>query len=219
MELIKVATSQLGQKEIAGPQHNPTIVGYAHAIGLTWVSDDETPWCAIFAAWCAKQVGLKYPKSALARTWMDVGLPTTQPEPGDVVVFWREDPLSYKGHVGFYMGHSHDGKRVYCLGGNQGNQVSITAYSTDFLLGYRRLVPSSIITLPDAPLKRGNTGTAVVQLQDALKAANYAPGTSDGIFGALTEAALKLLQANGGLKVDGVYDKKTRVYLMTVLGG
>ena len=148
---------------------------------------------------------------------MDVGMVVTQPEPGEVVVFWREKPDSYKGHVGFYMGYSQDGNRIYCLGGNQGNQVGISAYGADFLLGFRRLVKTSIINLPTGVLKKGDTGQRVVQLQDALKAANYAVGTSDGIFGQRTEDALKQVQANGGLKVDEVYGPKTRNYLNTIL--
>lgn len=211
--------SQMGQKEITGPEHNPTIVNYAHEIGLTWINDDETPWCAVFVGWCAKQAHLKYPKSALARSWMDVGIPVAQPEPGDVVIFWRESITSTKGHVGFYMGHSIDGLRIYCLGGNQGNQVSISAYGKDYLLGFRRLAASSVITLPDGVLKKGDTGERVVQLQDALKLANYKVGTSDGHFGQRTEDALKQLQANGGLTVDGAYGSKTKNYLNTVLNG
>ena len=67
-ELLKIATSQLGQKEISGPEDNPTIVNYAKEIGLSWINDDETPWCSVFVGWCALKAGLSYSKSALARS-------------------------------------------------------------------------------------------------------------------------------------------------------
>lgn len=216
-ELLKIATSQLGQKEISGPEDNPAIVNYAKEIGLSWINDDETPWCSVFVGWCALKAGLSYSKSALARSWLHIGTPVNVPEPGDVVVFWRESLLGTSGHVGFFMGYSQDLKRIYCLGGNQGNQVSISAQSAERLLGFRRLAKSAIISLPEGVLRKGDTGEKVVQLQDAMKAANYEVGTSDGVFGAKMDAAIKLLQANGGLKADGVYGPKTKNLLNTIL--
>jgi len=217
-ELLKQAFTQYGVKEVSGPQHNKTIVGYAKAIGLDWVNDDETPWCSIFVSWVAKKCKLKYSKLANARSWMNIGLPTQKPEPGDVVVFWRESPESWKGHVGFFTGFSQDGTRVYCLGGNQGNQVSISAYPTDTVLGFRKLQSSSkIINLPDGILKRGDTGERVKQLQMALNMANYNVGTADGIFGGMTETALKKFQTNAGLSAVGQYGPKTRDILSSIL--
>ena len=216
-ELIKIAASQLGQKEISGPEDNPTIVNYSKSIGIQWINDDETPWCSVFVGWCAQQAGLKFSTSALARSWMHIGTPTSHPEPGDVVVFWRESKESSKGHVGFYVGYSQDQSRIYCLGGNQGNQVSISAQSSERLLGFRRLTASTMIDLPDGVLKAGQHGPKVARLQDALKAAGYEVGTSDGIFGNRTTSALKLLQANGGLTADGIYGPGTKNLLNTIL--
>jgi uncharacterized protein (TIGR02594 family) len=135
--LLEIATSQLGVKEISGPVDNVTIVHYAKQSGFEWVDDDETPWCSIFVNWVAMKAGLKRSKLANARSWMDVGTPTTDPEPGDIVIFWRDSPESWQGHVGFFMGFSKDLSRVYCLGGNQGNQVSISAMKADKVLGCR----------------------------------------------------------------------------------
>ena len=100
---------------------------------------------------------------------------------------------------------------------DRGNQVSISAQSAERLLGFRRLAKSAIISLPEGVLRKGDTGEKVVQLQDAMKAANYEVGTSDGVFGAKMDAAIKLLQANGGLKADGVYGPKTKNLLNTIL--
>ncbi len=218
-KLLQIAIAELGEKEISGPQDNPTIVNYAKEAGFSWVDDDETPWCSIFVNWVAKKAGLKASGKANARSWLLEGLNVdTAPEPGDVVIFWRGSPDSWLGHVGFFLGFSIDGERVYCLGGNQGNQVSISAFSMDNVLGFRRLAASGMIALPDPVLKKNDKGNKVKALQDALKAAGIDCGTSDGDFGTLTENAVKLLQSmKTGLTVDGVYNEATKDFLFEVL--
>lgn len=216
-DLLEVATSQLGVAEIKGQDDNPVIVNYAKEAGITAISDDETPWCSTFVSWCVKQAGLSYSRKANARSWMAFGQSTSSPEPGDVVVFWRESPESWKGHVGFYMGHSADLQRVYCLGGNQGNRVSISAYKASTVLGFRRLTRSFVNAIPKPVLKNGSRGAEVVKLQDALKQLNYHVGTSDGAFGTNTEAKLRQFQANNRLGVDGVYGGASQNMLITLL--
>lgn len=137
-KIIQKAVSQLGVKEIVGPQHNPTIVNYAKSIGATWVNDDETPWCAIFVQWCLKECGFKYSSSALARSFEKYGEEQKNPSPGDIVVFWRKSPTAGTGHVGFFMGYAQDGN-IFVLGGNQGNQVSISKYPKSNLIGFRKI--------------------------------------------------------------------------------
>ena len=53
-------------------------------------------------------------------------------------------------------------------------------------------------------LKRGASGTAVRQLQAALKEAGHDPGPIDGHFGPATEAAVRAFQQEKGIAVDGV---------------
>jgi len=81
-------------------------------------------------------VGQRGPQSPAARSWLKWGKPVSKPLPGDVAVFWRESPSSWKGHVGFYLGEV--GGYVVVLGGNQGNKVSVRYYKRSQLLGYRR---------------------------------------------------------------------------------
>ena len=218
-KILKIAIAELGQKEISGPQNNPTIVNYAKEAGFAWVDDDETPWCSIFVNWVAKKAGLKQSGKANARSWLLEGLNVdAAPEPGDIVVFWRGSPDSWIGHVGFFFGFSIDGERVYCLGGNQGNQVSVSAYPIDNVLGFRRLYDKGMIALPAPTLRKHDAGDHVKALQDALKAAGFDCGTSDGDFGTLTEDAVKLLQSmKTGLTVDGVYNPATKDFLFEVL--
>lgn len=218
-KILKIAVAELGEKEIQGPEDNPTIVNYAKEAGFDWIDDDETPWCSIFVNWVARKAGLKASGKANARSWMLEGINVdNSPEPGDVVVFWRGSPDSWKGHVGFFFGFSNDGERVYCLGGNQGNQVSVSAFSVDNVLGFRRLAASGMTSIPDPVLKRDDQGDRIKDLQDALKAANIDCGTSDGDFGPMTEDAVKLLQSmKTGLTINGVYNQETRDFLFEIL--
>jgi uncharacterized protein (TIGR02594 family) len=217
--ILKIAAAELGQKEIAGPGNNPSIINYAKESGFKWVNDDETPWCSIFVNWIAQKVGLQRSNNANARSWLSVGQSVDQaPEPGDIVVFWRESIDSWKGHVGIFLGFSVDAKRVYCLGGNQGNQVSVTAFSKENILGFRRVSNKSTLSIPDKILKKNDTGNDVKALQDALKAININCGTSDGDFGPLTENAVKKLQSmKTNLTINGVFDAPTRSFLFEIL--
>lgn len=58
-----------------------------------------------------------------------------------------------------------------------------------------------------APLRRGDRGDAVRALQAALGL------LSDGIFGPVTEAALKRFQRERGLTVDGIFGPQSRAAL------
>jgi peptidoglycan hydrolase-like protein with peptidoglycan-binding domain len=53
-------------------------------------------------------------------------------------------------------------------------------------------------------LRHGSSGTAVRQLQEALKEAGHDPGPIDGEFGPATEAAVRAFQQEKEIAVDGV---------------
>lgn len=216
---IQIAVAELGQKEIVGPENNPRIEEYAKEIGVWPFNDDETAWCSIFINWVAKKANLKKSEKVNARSWLVVGQSAdSNPSPGDIVVFWREKPESWKGHVGIFLGFSKDGERVFCLGGNQGNQVSISAYPTNTVLGYRRLTSEGIVTVPDKELKKGDYGDSVKELQTALKSIGLDCGTIDGDFGPRTEAAVKQLQTmKTGLPINGIFDNETRILLLELI--
>src|SRR5690606_10169784 len=59
------------------------------------------------------------------------------------------------------------------------------------------------------PLRRGDRGTAVWDLQNLLKYTGFDPGAIDGVFGPATEAAVKAAQKAFGLVVDGIAGPKT----------
>ncbi len=217
-KLLKIAFNELGTEEIVGDKHNPQILKYASDTKISGITTDEIAWCSTFVNWVAWKAGLQHSGKANARSWLNIGTKVTVPEPGDVVVFWRESPQSWKGHVGFFMGFSMDKKRVYTLGGNQGNRVSVSAYRIENVLSYQRLAPSKQIIVPDPVLKRNSKGPAVVALQDALKLLAINVGTSDGDFGKNTENGVKELQTRKpNLTIDGIYNAETRDLLESLL--
>ncbi len=217
-QLLKIAFNELGTEEIVGDQHNPEVLKYAKDTKIAGVTTDEIPWCSTFVNWVAWKAGLQISGKANARSWLNIGTKVTVPEPGDVVVFWRESPQSWKGHVGFFIGFSFDKKRVYTLGGNQGNRVSVSAYRVDNVLSFQRLAPSKQLVIPDPILKRNSKGPAVVALQDALKLLSINIGTSDGDYGKKTEDGIKELQTRKpNLTIDGIYNSATRDLLESLL--
>lgn len=132
-----------GLKEVPGPVDNPVIVGWFKELGYDDIDDDETAWCSCCLNVMAKRCGLEYTGKLDARSWMKVGRAIQDPEIGHVVVFWRGDRNGWKGHVGLFAGYTEDKKRIFTLGGNQGNMLGIRAYpveALDFgLLGFREL--------------------------------------------------------------------------------
>jgi uncharacterized protein (TIGR02594 family) len=135
---IEIALSQYGITEILGhDKNNPEIMKYFSEIGKNWVKDDETAWCSAFVNWVCKKAGHGYSGELNARSWLQTGIETKSPEMGDIVVFWRESPDSWKGHVAFYI--KEDKNHVWVLGGNQNNQVNIRVYLKSQLLQYRSI--------------------------------------------------------------------------------
>jgi uncharacterized protein (TIGR02594 family) len=131
----KFAQSKLGLKEIKGAEHNPQIIEMFAAVGHSWITDDETPWCAAFVGWCLKSVRIPHLNEVAARKYEKYGNETKTPAVGDIVVIWRGSPASWMGHVGFL--HSMDEKYIHILGGNQGNEVSVRRYERKRLLSFR----------------------------------------------------------------------------------
>ena len=137
-ELLNIALKEYGEKEIRGEKHNQRIIQYAADIGFgNSVLSDETAWCSIFINWCAQQSGLERSKKLNARSWLKIGRAVTSPRLGDVVIFWRDKPKSWKGHVAIYINETKND--VWCLGGNQDNTVKIKQYPKNRVLEYRKL--------------------------------------------------------------------------------
>lgn len=138
--MIKEAVKYYGLKEIPGVQHNDQILKFFKETGNGKIRTDEDAWCSVFVSFCAKQNGFVFTKKATAKSWMEVGKEVKNPLPGDVVIFWRDDKNSWKGHAAIYIGQDENGD-VICIGGNQDDEVNIGYYSGDHVVGYRRITP------------------------------------------------------------------------------
>jgi len=137
--MLAFASSFIGEQEIKGGGHNPKILNWFKEIGHSWVKDDETAWCSCFINYIALQCEVKGSGKLDARSWLKVGEEVNYPLPGDVVILWRESKSSWKGHVGIFIGYNKAGN-IFILGGNQGNEVNVTLYNNNRLLGFRRLI-------------------------------------------------------------------------------
>jgi len=136
-KVYELAKGEVGTYEWADGS-NPKINEYFADVGFKSMTD-ETAWCAAFAGSMLKRAKLPHTGKLTARSYLDWGKPVEldKAEPGDVVVLWRGSPDGWQGHVGFYV--RKDGKTIYLLGGNQSNQVNVSGYKEDRVLGVRRM--------------------------------------------------------------------------------
>ena len=92
-----------------------------------FVDPAETPWCgdAVETAILRSLPDAIVPADPMAAiSWLRFGVELEEPSKGAIMVFWRGDPSSWKGHVGFYAGE--DDLHYFILGGNQSNEINVT---------------------------------------------------------------------------------------------
>jgi uncharacterized protein (TIGR02594 family) len=118
---VVTARKLIGLKEVPGPRHNPTILGFWSKLGASWLKTDEDPWCGGFMAWAMAEAKIVYPKLyPRAAEWKTWGV-SCKPQLGAIGVKARPGG----NHVFTMVGITADGSRYKALGGNQGNGVSI----------------------------------------------------------------------------------------------
>lgn len=120
---------------------NPTIVGFYQAANVNesyiYRKGDTIDWCAAFINWCLRQGGYEQTNSAMSgsfRLGKGLGKATTNPKPGDIIVFKKADPQEAKvgfGHVGIFVAEAPGGFNV--LGGNQKAGKRYSSVNTTFL--------------------------------------------------------------------------------------
>lgn len=126
------ARKYIGLREMPGAPTAPRIATWLDALGAWW-RDDATPWCGVYCAAVMKECGFAVPKHWYrAKGWLDWGVKIDEPDVGCVVVFERQGG----GHVGFVVGRDR-ANNLLVLGGNQGDAVSIAAFSRDRVSGFR----------------------------------------------------------------------------------
>lgn len=131
---VEEAIRQVGTSEIKGSEHSQKIIDM-HARTNLKAKNDETAWCAAAANYVLEECGIKGTNLANARSFLKWGKKLKDAKFGCIVVFWRNNPDSWQGHVGFVVGET--AKSLYVLGGNQDDSMNIKAYSKDKVLGYR----------------------------------------------------------------------------------
>jgi uncharacterized protein (TIGR02594 family) len=131
---LLTALKELGQSEIKGAKHNKRIIEY-HSLTTLKATDDETPWCSSFTNWVLDQNKIKGTGSAAAISWLNWGQ-KTEPKLGAITIVTRaSDTNPNAAHVGFLWCDAND--RIFIIGGNQGDKVSIAPYRTSSVIGYR----------------------------------------------------------------------------------
>lgn len=136
-DMLLEMLAEYGMKEVDGIGSNPEIIAMGKDLGFDIADDSTTAWCSLAINYFAKKCGYEFTGKLDARSWLKMPVMVLKPTIGDIVVFWRESPQSWKGHVGIFI--AQDLNIIYTLGGNQGNQICISGYPKDQLLGYRKL--------------------------------------------------------------------------------
>ncbi len=147
---VALAEMRAGAKETGANNSGPWVEKYLNGI-LT----PPANWCAAFVSWCFAQhpKGIPFRYSLGARDirdqfrkkgWMYDLDETRQPEPGDIIVWWREQPSGWKGHIGL-VHHRSEGGILYTIEGNKGGfpapvrPFDYTLSHIDRLLGFGRV--------------------------------------------------------------------------------
>lgn len=132
-----------GAGEVGGNNRGPFVKKY-----LNGHAPEGEPWCAGFVSYCFSQFpsGMPFPYTVGARDvlrqfknkgWTQAPNSGNSPEPGDVVVWWRESLPSGKGHVGLV--HQLSDGFLYTIEGNKSPNVQGFSYvfsRMDKLLGF-----------------------------------------------------------------------------------
>lgn len=113
--------------EVGANNDGPFVVKYQHGRKDLRLQ----PWCASFASWCFEQAGggtspFGYSPSARgvlaackAKGWVYAASDASPPQPGDLIVWWREPVGSGNGHIGIVHSYEHGVLRT--IEGNRGN--------------------------------------------------------------------------------------------------
>jgi hypothetical protein len=132
-----IAELKAGASEMGGNNCGPWVKKYLEPAGLP----EGNSWCASFVSWCYLQgsegdVGkMPFPYCPGARAllnefkdkgWAHGPQSGYQPEPGDVVVWWRVKLSGWQGHVGLV--HQLNDGMLYTIEGNRSPRVQGFSY-------------------------------------------------------------------------------------------
>lgn len=145
---IAIGELKKGAGEVGGNNSGPWVKKYLAPAGL----GEGESWCASFVSWCYLQASggdrhampFAYCPGARnlleefkAKGWASGPKSGYGPQPGDIVVWWRESLSSWYGHVGFV--HQVKDGMLYTIEGNKSPNVQGFSYvlsRMDKLLGF-----------------------------------------------------------------------------------
>lgn len=162
---MQVAQQFAGLNEKAD---SPVLDSFMMSSG-TWsrLSAKDTAWCAAFANASIIQAGGQGTGSNLASSFMDWGMGTNNPQPGDIVVL-KPQSAGSSGHVGFLAGYGNG--KVQIFGGNQSNGVNIQTYDASEVRAFR--------TSADPNVLRSAVSSGMVDATQQIQASGITRGVS-----------------------------------------
>ena len=213
-DVINKALAEVGVKE--SPPNSNSVKYILFYYGKP-VSGSAYPWCCTFVWWILSSCGIEIPKTASCMALGDYfkknGRWHTSPQPGDVVFFHFKTNSRWTNHVGIVA--EVKGNEITSVEGNtsinsddNGGAVMLRKRSSN-IVGYGRpqydnLTESKSSIRP--VLLRGSKGNYVRAWQTYLKSCNIDCGAIDGIYGKMTENAVREYQRLKHLPVTGVID-------------
>ena len=110
---------------------------------------------------------------------------------------------------GGFMDGKNDYKYITSDEGQTAYAKAVADGLIEFLNLNKKAAPKSYVDIKAERLAKGSKGKAVTTLQTLLVGYGYGTFKPDGIFGNLTEQAVKDFQAENGTGVDGIVGVKT----------
>lgn len=179
--------------------------------------------CEGLVYYCLQAIGIKSCPRGSEEQWAWCDKTTLAAlRPGDLIFEQWPNDGTPPGHV--VIVNTVDNQKVTVIEAPQpGFSVWVRSWSAveTIIVGYGSVPGLDYVGLdaPDwvPPLKLGSTGASVIELQLCLNEVQQAGLVVDGVFGPLTEAALKTFQSAHGQKPDGVYAIDTAGTLIKAL--
>lgn len=177
-----------GVKEVPGKKAHPRIIEMYETVGLAHSGDDTDAWCGCAAGTWLKESGYPMPPNAYgAKQFETYGMAVKPDEwqPGDIGVFYRTKlrEKDWRRHVTLIIGETKT--HFECLGGNQGDGVSIAKFAKKDLSAIRRPVAATAKALREA----GSTEIAIADNMKKVAVTTIGTGVAGSVTAEVTRAA------------------------------
>lgn len=236
-KVVQAAESQIGAPYVFGawgnectpatrrkyagynPSHEAAIVKGCQVLNGSRASCDGCKWqgrlcfdCRGFVHWAFLQAGVAINGAGAtsqyndAANWAVRGEISNMP---DVVCAIYKHADGKMIHTGVHVG---GGRINHCSAGVQTGKTTDkgwTHYAVPAgMYTAEELAEAGILNVHPV-IKKGDKGAEVEELQKLLSGLGYDCGKADGVFGAVTAAALRCFQADNGLSIDAVCGSAT----------